>query len=69
MDEMTAEYYTGLLDCLKAKMTSPRFMTEHRRSVTDFSRKRCLTFVIVWIRWPNVGSCLLPQHLSHPSVI
>ena len=30
MDSMTAECYTGLLDCLKAKMTSHRFMREHR---------------------------------------
>ncbi len=54
MDSMTAECYTGLLDCLKAKMTSHRFMTENRRSAKDFSRKRCLTFVIVLVFLMNM---------------
>jgi len=64
MDEMTAEYYTGLLDCLKAKMTSPRFMTEHRRSVKDFSRKRCLTFVIVLMFLMNMIKRALQDELD-----
>ena len=64
MDEMTAEYYTGLLDCLKAKMTSPRFMTEHRRSVKDFSRKRCLTFAIVLMFLMNMIKRALQDELD-----
>jgi len=64
MDETTAEYYTGLLDCLKAKMTNPRFMTEHRRSVKDFSRKRCLTFVIVLMFLMNMIKRALQDELD-----
>ena len=54
MDSMSAKCYTGLLDCSKAKMTSHRFMTENRRSAKDFSRKRCLTFVIVLVFLMNM---------------
>ena len=37
----------GLLEMLKSLLFSPDFMDRHRRSEKDFTRKRCLTFVIV----------------------
>ena len=64
MDEMTADYYTGLLERLKTKLTSHRFMTEHRRSAKDFSRKRCLTFVIVMIFLMNLIKRALQDELD-----
>ena len=64
MDEITATRYTGLLNSLKAKMTSHRFMTEHRQSPQDFTRKRCLTFVIVLVFLMNLIKRALQDELD-----
>lgn len=47
MNDFIAERYTELLTCLQAKIESDEFLKQHRRSAKDFTRKRCLTFVMV----------------------
>jgi hypothetical protein len=47
MNPFTAECYIGLLNHLKATIKSDAFFKRHRRSEKDFTRQRCLTFLIV----------------------
>ncbi len=47
MDTTTEALHTDLIETLKTRLTAPDFMERHRRTQKDFTRKRCLTFVIV----------------------
>jgi len=47
MDTTTEAIHTDLIETLKARLSSADFMERHRRTQKDFSRKRCLSFVIV----------------------
>ena len=49
MDTITASAYLGLFEQLKSWLFSNDFMVRHRQTEKDFTRKRCLTFVIVVI--------------------
>ena len=64
MNDFTAERYTGLLTSLKAKIESDEFVQRHRRSAKDFTRKRCLTFVIVLLFLMNMIKRALQPTLS-----
>jgi hypothetical protein len=47
MPENSASLCAGLLTTLKQRLTAPDFLERHRRSAKDFTRQRCLPFVIV----------------------
>ena len=47
MPETTAVLYTGLLTALRQRLTDRDFLARHRRSDKDFTRQRCLPFVVV----------------------
>lgn len=47
MPNDTAVACVGLLESLKSRLLSLDFKSRHRRNEKDFTRKRCLTFVIV----------------------
>ncbi len=47
MDTPTETLHINLIETLKARLTSTDFKERHRRTPKDFSRKRCLTFVLV----------------------
>jgi len=47
MPNDTAAACVGLLENLKSLLLSPGFKSRHRRNKKDFTRKRCLTFVII----------------------
>ncbi len=64
MNDFTAERYTGLLTSLKAKIESDEFVQRHRRSAKDFTRKRCLTFVIVLLFLMNMIKRALQDELD-----
>jgi len=49
MDTITASAYLGLFEQLKSRLFSNDFRVRHSQSEKDFTRKRCLTFVIVVI--------------------
>ena len=64
MDPMTTERYTGLLDTLKTTIESTEFLTRHRRSKTDFTRKRCLHFTVVLLFLVNMIKRSLQDELD-----
>ncbi len=47
MDKHTEELCTGLVNTIKEHLHSPGFLERNRQSAKDFTRKRCLTFVVV----------------------
>jgi len=47
MPETTAVLYTGLLTALRQRLTDRDFLERQRRSDKDFTRQRCLPFVVV----------------------
>ena len=47
MPETTAVLYTGLLTALRQRLTDRDFLARQRRSDKDFTRQRCLPFVVV----------------------
>jgi hypothetical protein len=47
MDTTTEALHTDLIETLKIRLTSTDFMERHRCSPKDFTRTRCLPFVIV----------------------
>lgn len=47
MDTKTETMMVNLLKTLKTRLTSDDFLASHRRSQKDFTRKRCLTFIVV----------------------
>lgn len=49
MDANTELAHQGLIEQLRSRLFSNDFETRHRENAKDFTRKRCLTFVIVVI--------------------
>ena len=47
MDKPTEELCTDLINTLKGRLHAPDFLERHRQSAKDFSRNRCLSFVVV----------------------
>ncbi len=47
MDKHTEELCTGLIKTLKDRLYAPDFLERNRQSAKDFTRKRCLSFVVV----------------------
>jgi hypothetical protein len=47
MPETTAVLCTGLLTALRQRLTDRDFLERHRQSAKDFTRQRCLPFVVV----------------------
>ena len=47
MPETTAVLCTGLLTALRQRLTDRDFLARHRQSAKDFTRQRCLPFVVV----------------------
>ncbi len=47
MNPETTTAYQGLFQCLRTLIVSPDFQARHRRHPQDFTRQRCLTFVLV----------------------
>jgi hypothetical protein len=64
MPNDTAEACVGLLESLKSLLLSPDFKSRHRRREKDFTRKRCLTFVIVAIFQLNLIKRALQDELD-----
>ena len=64
MPNDTATACVGLLESLKALLLSPDFKSRHRRNEKDFTRKRCLTFVIVVIFLLNLIKRALQDELD-----
>ncbi len=46
MDPQSETLGTGIIETLKGRLTSAEFMARHRRAQKDFTRKRCLPFMI-----------------------
>ena len=47
MNPATASIFQGLVARIKARLFSDEFKDRHRHAKKDFTRKRCLPFVIV----------------------
>jgi hypothetical protein len=47
MNSATASVCLGLVEQIKSQLFSDEFKDRHRRAKKDFTRKRCLPFVIV----------------------
>jgi hypothetical protein len=47
MNSQTEDICQGLINRLKSVITSEGFQARHRQRAQDFTRKRCLSFVIV----------------------
>jgi hypothetical protein len=64
MPNDTAVSCVGLLETLRSLLLSPDFKSRHRRNKKDFTRKRCLTFVIVVIFLLNLIKRALQDELD-----
>jgi hypothetical protein len=64
MPENSASLYTGLLTTLKQRLTAPDFLERHRRFPKDFTRQRCLPFVVVILFLLNVVKRALQDELD-----
>jgi len=64
MDLLTADRYLGLLSHLRETLTSDGFIERHRRKATDFTRRRCLTFVVVVLFLLNLVKRALQDELD-----
>ena len=64
MPNDTAAACVGLLESLKSRLLSPDFKSRHRRNEKDFTRKRCLTFVIMIIFQLNLVKRALQDELD-----
>lgn len=64
MDHNTAVAYQGLFECLKALLFSEGFKQRHRQKPEDFTRQRCLPFVIVVIFLLNLIKRALQDELD-----
>jgi hypothetical protein len=64
MSSDTAPACVGLLESLKSLLLSPDFKSRHRRNQKDFTRNRCLTFVIVVIFLLNLIKRALQDELD-----
>lgn len=64
MNTETTTAYLGLFDHLKTLLYSSEFQSRHRQRLTDFTRKRCLTFVIVILFLINLVKRALQDELD-----
>jgi hypothetical protein len=64
MPENSASLCTGLLTVLKQRLTAPDFLERHRRSAKDFTRQRCLPFVVVVLFLLNLVKRALQDELD-----
>lgn len=64
MDTATASVCQGLIDELSKRLHSDEFKARHRQSQTDFTRKRCLPFVIVVVFLLNMLKHSLQDELD-----
>jgi hypothetical protein len=64
MPENTANLITGLLTALRQRLTAPDFQERHRQSPKHFTRKRCLSFVVVILFLLNLVKRSLQDELD-----
>ena len=64
MPESTATFCTGLLTALQQRLTARDFLERHRRSAKDFTRERCLPFVVVVVFLLNLVKRALQDELD-----
>lgn len=64
MDQAVTTAYLGLFKCLKEKLFSEEFKERHRQTQTNFTRQRCLPFVIVVIFLLNLVKRALQDELD-----
>ena len=64
MPENATALCTGLLATLRERLNAPDFMQRHRRSVKDFTRQRCLPFVVVILFLVNLVKRALQDELD-----
>ena len=64
MDPTTEALHTELIETLKRRLSSTDFMERHRRSSKDFTRTRCLPFVIVVLFLLNMVKRALQDELD-----
>lgn len=64
MPENSASLCTGLLTALKQRLSAPDFLERHRRSPQDFTRQRCLPFVVVILFLVNLVKRALQDELD-----
>ena len=64
MPENSASLCAGLLTVLKQRLTAPDFLERHRRSPKDFTRQRCLPFVVVLLFLLNLVNRALQAELD-----
>jgi hypothetical protein len=64
MPENSAHLCAGLLSALKQRLTAPDFWERHRRSPQDFTRQRCLPFVVVLLFLLNLVKRALQDELD-----
>ena len=64
MPENSASLCTGLLTALKQRLTAPDFLERHRRFPKDFTRQRCLPFVVVILFLLNLVKRALQDELD-----
>jgi len=64
MPETTATLCTGLLTALQQRLTAREFWERHRQSAKDFTRERCLPFVVVVVFLLNLVKRALQDELD-----
>ena len=64
MPETTAALCTGLLTALQQRLTADEFLARHRQSAQDFTRARCLPFVVVVVFRLNLVKRALQDELD-----
>ncbi len=64
MPENSASLCTGLLTALQQRLTAPDFQERHRRFSQDFTRRRCLSFVVVLLFLLNLVKRALQDELD-----
>ena len=55
MPQQTEILCTELIAALKARLYAPDFLERHRQSSKDFTRNRCLPFVVVVMFFAHIG--------------
>jgi len=64
MEHQTTATYLGLFECLRSLLFSEDFKQRHRQKPTDFTRRRCLPFVLVVIFLLNMLKRALQDELD-----
>jgi hypothetical protein len=64
MPENAASLCAGLLTALKQRLSAPDFLERHRRCSKDFTRQRCLPFVVVILFLLNMVKRALQDELD-----